>query len=113
MSGNCLVCTPRRCEPYWLYVVEDTRDGTVKIGLTIDVSRRIASYRANRAVHLELRHKRIAGCEFTGADREQKALRALAKLGPRRAGDFFHATVADAIQCVEKVCAGYQGAKWQ
>ena len=105
MSGRkCMVCSPRKCRTGYLYVVEDVKNGLVKIGCTVNVSRRLASYRANGSTHFELRHKRRAGCEWTAAAREEKALGRFSAEFPRVRGDWHKADVSRAITIVEDVC---------
>ena len=52
-----------------------------------------------------LRHKRRAGCEWTSQKREEKALALLKREAPRIRGDFFAATIEEAISAVEKACS--------
>jgi hypothetical protein len=109
---NCSVCGPRSCAPAYLYVVHDARNDTVKVGCTRRVSARMAQYRANGATHMTLRYSRIAGCHWSALDREQKALRHLAKAAPRVRGDWFATDAETARASIDYACANYRGARF-
>lgn len=91
----------------------DDHRRAVKIGRTVNIAQRTASYRANGNHHLTREYARVAGCEWSAADRENKALRLLAAKAERLLGDWFHSDIETAVECVEAACAGYAGKRWK
>lgn len=110
---TCKLCSPRTRRPGYLYVVRDERLGLTKIGCSVNVAARMADYRANGATYMVRAFHRIAGCEHTSRDREAKAIRLLAAEAERVRGDWFIAEIDTAIDCVERACDGYSGARWK
>lgn len=102
----CKVCEPSSCDRKWLYVVEDTQAGLIKVGQTTNIHGRMAKYRAGGRVPIELRFKAAAGCEYRCLDLESKILRYLRKRFPNPRGDWFSAPTAYVIGVVERICAG-------
>jgi hypothetical protein len=102
----CLVCNPHNCREHVLYVASDGR--CVKIGITGRPAQRLAQYRKQNP-EIVFVYSRPAGCQFTGWDREAKALRRLARDNARRGGDWFHATEEAAIGAVDYACGDYKG----
>ena len=103
---RCSLCNPRKCRRAYLYVVENEQSGLVKIGRSVNVAGRISTYRANGNRHFTLRHKRVAGCEWTSMDRETRALRILGSAAERVFGDWHRATLEQAVGAVEAACRG-------
>lgn len=101
---RCKVCTPQKCRDGFLYVVEDANKSLVKIGMSVNVARRMAQYRANGNTHFILRHKRRAGCEWTTMTREDIALKRLADRAVQVRGDWFDIDVRTAVDIVEDTC---------
>lgn len=106
MGPRCLACVRRSCRYSFLYVVVDDRDGSFKIGCTVNPSGRLSNYRANGCTYFTYRHLRRAGCTNTAIDREVKALRLLERVARRVRGDWFVGDVEDAVRAVEHVCEG-------
>lgn len=111
--SKCLTCSPRDCRPGYVYVVWDDRRQLSKIGSSVNMGSRMASYRANGNTHIALKHKQIAGCPMTSLDREDRAIRSLNSSASRVQGDWFDAPAGVAIECVKAACKGYSGARWK
>lgn len=106
MGRRCMVCDRGpECQPRWLYVVGRPDGGLVKLGCTVNVSRRV--YQLRRWVaepRLEVFAKAPAGCEYLASRRESKALRRLERFRVR--GDWFDCPAAVAIEAMEAACHG-------
>lgn len=105
MKRKCKVCDPvGPCEEpmNFLYAVRDCTTGAVKIGRSVNVTRRLAQYRraASGNVDVELLATCPAGCEFVAIDKEDRAIRRLSNEGPRIRGDWFDCEPETAIQIV-------------
>jgi predicted GIY-YIG superfamily endonuclease len=103
---RCLGCLRKSCANAYLYVVVDARDGSFKIGCTVNPSGRLSSYRANGCTYFTFRFLRRAGCTMTASDREMKALGALERNAHRVRGDWFAGDVEHAVRAVERACEG-------
>lgn len=98
MAGKCLVCSPKRCRPYWVYVVEDPTRGLSKVGISYSPTKRLCTYRKKGAVpDVILRHKIAAPCEFLALGIEAAAHKRIAKSHKKVRGDWYDASVEASI----------------
>ena len=106
MGRKCNVCEPMLCNRAFLYVVEDEMRGLVKIGCTVNVSRRMSNYRANGNTFYRLVAKfDTGGCDFTATKKERRALNSLDPAARVR-GDWFDVDPAVAVRAAERAIAG-------
>jgi len=102
MARKCLMCGPSAdCRHIFLYVVSDDMRNLVKIGSSVNVTRRISNYRSNGNTFYRLAYKQSTrGCWFTAAKKEQKALRRLDR-SRRVRGDWHRGDESAAIAAVK------------
>ena len=106
MTRQCMLCSPTDCEPHFLYVVRNQRDGSFKIGCTKNVTRRLGHYRANGNAFFHMEFSCFAGCKWKAWKREETALRSLAKVAKHKSGDWYFGDIDDAVECVARACKG-------
>lgn len=105
MSAKCMFCSSKVCGEYWIYVVAD-RDGSglVKVGVSRNVTRRVAQHRKKTGRDIQQHFKAPFRCEFKAMDAEERALEALAR--HRVHGDWFDLPVSDVIKTVRRAVCG-------
>lgn len=102
VSVNCLMCGPKVCGEYWLYVVADKDcTGPVKVGISNHATRRLAAHRRKTGRDLMVHFKIAFSCQFKAMDGECLALDALSEY--RVNGDWFDLPVEQVIATVRRV----------
>ncbi len=91
--------SPNDCVPCWVYVVGD-RDGSgpFKVGLSKNVTRRVAQHRKKTGRNLAALFRVETSCEFSAIDVERDALDALTAY--REHGDWFNCDLERAVEAV-------------
>ncbi|MDF3606307.1 GIY-YIG nuclease family protein [Paracoccus sp. DMF-8] len=103
MSKECTLCDQGKCQPTFVYVVGN-RDGTgsVKVGISVSASKRLAQHRKKTRRDLVVHWKKLLSCEFAAFDAEQAICDQLDYC--RDQGDWFFRPVGDVVLIAEKAC---------
>lgn len=103
MSRRCLVCSPKVCGEYWLYVVADCDGkGPVKVGISKKPVNRLAQHRKKTKRDLSIHFRVVFKCEFKALEAEESCLNALKD--SRSSGDWSNLPVSQVVDTVKRRC---------